>query len=272
MTHQDQWTEDLAHSGASASIPGQPEAAAGSRPERGPVRFLCDEIGYPFDNRIERPEVLIAFVAELIAEIDQQHSLADQIKRYTGKEPPQDSLEAIELARAMLTAADPMAAAKIVHRACDTLNPEEAYPTNHTIDMISSCASALRFGLERPCSSRHAAAAASHVWRHVYGVSRFDRHTPAWEREWARSKLQSAIISLLPASQAALADREQPGTDDGEAGGSKQKSLSGEAVLRAEIERLREALNKTAARNRTRARKLRRKRRAPSSQGGEGGA
>lgn len=51
---------------------------------------------------------------------------------------------------------------------------------------------------ESPCASRHAASAAQHVWKRVYGVSRFDSETPAWEKAWARTKLQSAILSLLP--------------------------------------------------------------------------
>lgn len=175
--------------------PGTSES--GSRPERGPVRILCDEIGFAFDRRLEHPDVLVAFVAALVSEVQQHHDMAVSIAPYTGKEPPSASVEVLALAQAMLAANDPVAAAEAVHNASHRLNPDEAYPTNHTIDMLASCASALRFGLaEKPWTSRHAAAAANHVWERVYGITRFDRHSPAWGKEWARTVLQDAVVGL----------------------------------------------------------------------------
>lgn len=186
---------------------------AHSDTQGGPVRILCDEIGFTFDRRLERPEVLVAFVRELLIEVQHRHDMAVSISDLTGKKPPEETAQALALAHVMLAAPlnEMAGVASSVHDLSDQLNPEDAYPTNHTIDMVSSCASAIRFGLESPCSSRHAAAAASHVWKHVYGVSLFDRHTPAWEKEWARSKLQSAIISLLPAVTTPPAETGSPG-------------------------------------------------------------
>lgn len=60
-------------------------------------------------------------------------------------------------------------------------------------------ASAIRFGLETPCRSRHAAHAAQHVWQQIYGISLFDSHTPGWQREWARSKMIAALTALVAA-------------------------------------------------------------------------
>ncbi len=74
--------------------------------------------------------------------------------------------------------------------------PEDAYPCDHLIDMLSSCVSAIRFGLEKPCHSRHAAKAANHIWKHKYGVKLFDNFTPAWQKDWSRAMLQEAILSL----------------------------------------------------------------------------
>lgn len=186
-----------------ASIPScdAVKTVADLPPKRGPVRILCDEIGFQFDPRLERPEVLIAFVAELLSEVQHHHDMAVSIADYTGKVPPESSSLALGLAWVMVRASlrEILASAAAVHDLAHELNPDEAYPTNHTIDMVSSCASAIRFGLEEKAwSSRHAAAASNHVWKRVYGVSRFDRNTPAWQHEWARSKLLSAIVSLLP--------------------------------------------------------------------------
>lgn len=174
------------------------ESAERGDRERGPVRILCDEIGFPFDERLERPEIIVAFAAELLAVVAHQDELSGIIKARFGGDHPADNAAAIEAARVMLAVENKRAAASHVHALCDQMNPEDVYPTNHTIDMVSSIASAVRFGLESPCRSRHAAAAADHVWKHTYGVSLFDRMTPAWEKDWARQKLQSAIISLLP--------------------------------------------------------------------------
>jgi hypothetical protein len=89
-----------------------------------------------------------------------------------------------------------IASAALVHNLCHELNPEDAYPTNHTIDMLSSCASAIRFGLEKPCRSRHAADAAGHIWKQRYGLRLFDSFTPAWQKDWTRVQLQEAILRL----------------------------------------------------------------------------
>jgi hypothetical protein len=176
----------------------------------GPVRHLCDEINFPFDKRLERWEVLVAFVRGLIAEVSVERDMAERITKYAGKPPSEGSAEVLALADDMLaaeTAAEAVSRSKVVHDACWRLNPDEAHPTDHLIDMLSSCASAIRFGLEAPCHSRHAAAAADHVWKHLYGVSRFDSHTPAWQHDWARKNLLSAIIGLLPQSEASESNR-----------------------------------------------------------------
>ena len=81
-----------------------------------------------------------------------------------------------------------------VHSFIHEVEGSEDGPCDHLIDMLSSCVSAIRFGLEKPCHSRHAAAAASHIWKHLYGVSLFDSFTPEWEKDWARAQLQEAIL------------------------------------------------------------------------------
>jgi len=179
------------------------EPSAGWRRKQGPVEALCREIGFPFDYRLERPDVFVAFVRELVGEIADQRDMAERIAHLTNKPPSEGSAEVLALAVAMLAEPTEERAAA-VHDAADVLNLEDRVPTDHTIDMLVSCASAIRFGLvdKFGLESRHAAEAANHVWKQVYGVSRFDSATPAWEKDWARQKLTSALISLLPASGA----------------------------------------------------------------------
>lgn len=197
-----------AHPASAAATEAGAPSAAGTRPMRdlsnGPVRVLCDEIGFPFSRALERSDVFVAFVRELVCEVSHKHEIAQHLERLGAAKASAGASEALSVAAAMFSATDDaarIAAAGRLHETCDRLNPESAYPTDHLIDMLSSCASAVRFGLERGkwgVGSRHAAEAANHVWKQVYGIGRFDRYTSGWEKDWARQKLIEALISLLP--------------------------------------------------------------------------
>lgn len=171
-------------------------------PDKGPVRILCDEIGFEWDARLERQDVFVAFVRELVREIEHMRWIQTKVFEKGGQTAPSPaSATVLGLALTMLEQADQrslIVAAGAVHDASHELNPDEAYPTDHLIDMLSSCASAIRFGLESPCRSRHAASAAGHVFGKLYGLRMHDSRTPDWEKGWARSKLLSALVSLLP--------------------------------------------------------------------------
>ena len=93
---------------------------------------------------------------------------------------------------------DLISKAAAVHDFVHTTGNDEAYPCDHLVDMLSSCASAIRFGLEVPCRSRHAAEAANHIWKRVYGISLFDSFTSNWCHDWTRAKLTEALIQLTP--------------------------------------------------------------------------
>jgi hypothetical protein len=176
------------------------EASLVTKRERGPIEILCEEIDFPWDRRLEREDLLVEFVRGLVAEITEDRELAERIAHLTGKPPSKGSLAVLAVTGEMLaakSARDLIGWAALVHESCHHHNPEDAYPTDHLIDMLSSCASAIRFGLEKPCHSRHAAEAANHVWKRLCGVTRFDSHTPAWSKAWARSCLMNAVISLM---------------------------------------------------------------------------
>jgi hypothetical protein len=169
------------------------------RQEKGPIRILCDEIGFRFDPRLESPRVLVAFVRELVSTVAQIRHI-QQVTTFATSKPPSEGSERVLVACiAMLssgTTESMVTEAAIIHDLCHELNPDEAYPADHLIDMLSGCASAIRFGLETPCHSRHAAEAARHIWGQYYGICVHDQFSGAWSKDWARAQMQEAITAL----------------------------------------------------------------------------
>lgn len=179
--------------------------------QKGPIEILCNEIEFRFECSMERPEFLISFVAMLIEQVaDMRHMQAylGEITKRPG--PSSDSEEVLRRTRELIESdpAEIVAKAEKVHDLIHKVEPDVAYPCDHLIDMLSSCVSAIRFGLETPCHSRHAASAASHIWKHRYGVTLFDEFTPNWEKDWARAQLQRAIlVCAIPAAFATSASK-----------------------------------------------------------------
>ena len=167
---------------------------------KGPVEILCEEIGFRFQTNMETKEMLVSFVRVLIDQIEDRFIMQSALSSITGKEPNDNAKKAIEAAKEMLSFAeqnDMVQSAANVHSLCDELNPENSYPTDHLIDMVSSCASAIRFSFEQPCNSRHAANAADHVWKLRYGISFFDKQTSNWKNDWSRSIFETAMLNLM---------------------------------------------------------------------------
>lgn len=174
----------------------------------GPVEILCKEIGARFEPDMETVAMLRAFVSVLIGQVDEMRHWQQATAHLTQKAPTADAVEAISLARLMVGQSDPeklIERAKAVHDFCHVANPDEAYPTDHLIDMISSCASAIRFGLEIPCHSRHAAAAAHHIWEKRYGMKLSDSISPSWGHDWARIMLGRAMLLQIAQAQTVTA-------------------------------------------------------------------
>lgn len=167
--------------------------------EKGPIEILCDEIGQPFDKRLERPEMLLAFVGELVAEVEFMMGIADRIKNITGHVNSEPAAAALAVAGLMVTAKTvdmAKAAASQVHDISHAAGEEVA---DRPLEMLSACASAIRFGMEVPCRSRHAAEAARMVWQRRYGVTLSDRLSPAWAKDWARTVFQRAVARMAVA-------------------------------------------------------------------------
>lgn len=165
--------------------------------EKGPVEILCKEIGFRFDRRMETTDVFVAFVSVLVSNVALMRAEQEHLAGIAGKPPSENSGEVLRRTLEMLASNDPdglVGKAAEVHGFIHHVEPDDAYPCDHLIDMLSSCVSAIRFGLETPCRSRHAAEAAGHIWGRIYGVKRFDSFTPNWQREWTRAQLQEAIL------------------------------------------------------------------------------
>jgi hypothetical protein len=170
---------------------------------RGPVRVLCDEIGFQFSPGMENPRLLVAFIRTLVLEVAEIRDLAERLKDVLGRDGPSaGSGQMLNKVLDMLNGGDVVAMVEQcagLHELAHQLNPDDAYPTDHLIDMLSSCVSGIRFGCDTGrwgVGSRHAAEAAQHVWGRKYGVSLFDAHTPRWQHDWTRHKLREALISL----------------------------------------------------------------------------
>lgn len=162
--------------------------------EKGPVEKLCDEIGATFTKNMESIVVLKAFVSVLVNEVEEMAGMDSQIAHLTGKEVPDETYSAIEHVKSLLTLTDREELIKMAGDiSMNAIHVPDEGPCNHYVDMLSSCVSAIWFGLERPCRSRHAAEAVNHIWRKKYGVTLFDQHSPAWGRQWACAKFYEAL-------------------------------------------------------------------------------
>lgn len=173
--------------------------------KKGPVEILCKEIGYHFDRRMETVEMLVAFVQVLVSHIALMRAMQAQLAGVTGNSPSADSEAVLGRVLDMLNLKHRDALitrCSEVHEFIHQVAPDEAYPCDHLIDMLSSCVSAIRFGLEYPCMSRHASSAGQHIWKHVYGIRLFDSFTPAWEKDWLRAQLREAILLMATSDRA----------------------------------------------------------------------
>lgn len=163
----------------------------------GAVEILCKEIGFRYQSGMETPAMLRAFVCVLVDDINQMLCLGQFMARHGAAAPSAEAEDTFTRVRAMLEHTDPaelVLTAANVHDVIYIVNPDEKYPTDHLIDMLSGCVSAVRFGLEMPCHSRHAAAAAKHIWKKMYGVALHDRLSNEWSNDYARSVLERALL------------------------------------------------------------------------------
>jgi len=170
---------------------------------KGSVEILCHEIEFPFSPGMETPRVIVAFVRQLVLEVAEMRWQSEAVKGVLRRDGPSiGSGKLLDAALDMLNGDDPQIMVErcaYLHAIADDFNPEDAYPADHLIDMLSSCISEIRFGCEAGCfgiGSRHAAEAAQQVWKHRYGVRLFDQLTNRWQKDWARDVLIRALTQM----------------------------------------------------------------------------
>lgn len=170
--------------------------------EKGPVQILCEEIGYEPDQRLERPELLVSFLTVLTDELAGMVDMHERIRPFTGGAANTDAAEAIERLRVLLAKAPALADGDCLNFSLwahdRTFGEPGGPPCNHMVDIAGSINAALWFSFEKPwCASRHAASAAGHLWKHKYGVSLFDEHTPKWQNDWIRAQFHEAVLRAI---------------------------------------------------------------------------
>ena len=149
---------------------------------------------------MERPAILVAFVRVLVGQIAEMPAWSRQLVGLTENVPSAAAQNVLVRVTMMLDAPDTKAliiSAAAVHDYIHEVAPADGYPCDRWIDLLSSCVLAVQSGFDMPCHSRHAASAASQIWRYKYGLKLFDNFTAAWEKDWARAQLQAAILSLV---------------------------------------------------------------------------
>jgi hypothetical protein len=166
--------------------------------DRGPYQILCEEIGARYFDHINEEEALVSFVRVLVDVISHDMDIKEQIEPMTGVTHSEISHTILVMTKDALQRDGSEAIIKkcseIHNWIWSKLGDEHC---DHEVDMLNSCVSALRFGLEKPCKSRHAASASNHIWKKHYRVGLFDTFTSGWQKEWARAQLDKAISNQL---------------------------------------------------------------------------
>jgi len=141
----------------------------------------------------ESVAIFVVFVSVLVGEIEVMIETEKMISHVTNKDVSDEAIKALECVKNLLSISD---RDELINASAEAHNvtyvPDEG-SCDHYIDMLSSCVSAIRFGLALPCRSRHAAEAADHVWKQRYGLTLFDKHSNKWGKQWARAKFYEAL-------------------------------------------------------------------------------
>ena len=151
---------------------------------KGPVETLCDEIGAVFNSNMETIPVFMSFVARLVAEIEHDEIMNAKIRGNNVKEKVQQAFVDMD---ELLSATNYNQIMYLADQFCIHEAPKH---------LLQDCAVAIKFGLEVPCKSRHAADAAKRICRHLYGYNMHDTMINDFENKWARDKFYDSLGRL----------------------------------------------------------------------------
>ena len=150
----------------------------------GPVEILCNEIGAVFNQNMETIPVFLSFMTVLVAEIEEDEIIRAKI---LGKSVSEKIQQAFVDMDELLSATDHDQIMYLADQYCIHESPSH---------LLRQCAIAIKFGLELPCKSRHAADAAKHICRHRYKYSLHDIMINEFENRWVRDKFYDALGRL----------------------------------------------------------------------------
>ena len=151
---------------------------------KGPVEILCDEIGAVFHPAMETIPVFLSFITVLVAEIENDEIMNAKIRGSQVEEKVQQAFVDMD---ELLSATDYN---QIMYLA------DQFYIHESPSHLLRQCAVAVKFGLERPCKSRHAADVAKQICRHMYGYNLHDIMINGFENQWARNKFYESLGRL----------------------------------------------------------------------------
>jgi hypothetical protein len=150
----------------------------------GPVEILCNEVGAVFNPNMETIPVFLSFITVLVAEIEHDEIMNAKIH---GSQVAEQLQQAFVDMDELLSATDYNQIVYLADQFCIHEAPSH---------LLRQCAVAVKFGLERPCKSRHAAEAAKHICGHLYGYSMHDIMINEFENQWVRNKLYDSLGRL----------------------------------------------------------------------------
>lgn len=159
---------------------------------KGPVEILCDEIGAVFNANMETIPVFLSFITVLVAEIEHDEIMTAKIRGSKVDEKLQQAFVDMD---ELLSATEYKQIMYLADQFCIHESPKH---------LLRDCAIAVKFGLEAPCKSRHAADAAKRICRHLYGYSMHDTMISDLENQWVRNKFYDSLGRL--AGEVRLAD------------------------------------------------------------------
>lgn len=151
---------------------------------KGPVEILCDEIGAVFNPNMETIPVLMSFITRLVAEIEHDEIMSAKVR---GGEVDKKIQQAFVDIDELLSATRYEQILYLSDQFCIHEAP------NH---LLRKCAVAIKFGLEVPCRSRHAADVAKSICRHLYGYKMHDIMINEFEDRWVKDKFYDSIGRL----------------------------------------------------------------------------
>jgi hypothetical protein len=151
---------------------------------KGPVEILCGEIGAVFNSNMETIPVFMSFMARLVAEIEHDEIMSAKIR---GSEVDEKLQQAFVDIDELLSATSHEQISYLADQFCIHESPKH---------LLRGCALAIKFGLEAPCKSRHAADVAKQICRHLYGYSMHDTMINEFENQWVRNKFYDSLGRL----------------------------------------------------------------------------